>query len=189
MVKESILDIDEIDAKIIQILQKSPDITHSKIAEELDRSQPTIGLRIKKLEKKGFISQQFGMDLSKIKAFNVVKVQVRHPDPTWVFELPRKCPFILNAFRQSGKYNCMLILVCPSLKKIDNIIGFHFRSKGNLCDLETELLTDFSDSFILPIDIRAIIDGRDEEDCSPDKCPCYLESDDFLPGKKEEEER
>ncbi|SRR6056297_1472290 len=182
--KESLLDIDEIDAQIIQILQDNPNITHSKIAEQLDRSQPTIGLRIKKLEKKGFISHQFGMNLKKLKIFNVVKLQIRLKDPEHIDRLPKMCPFIINAFRQSGKYNVMMLIVSPSLKKIDSIIDHHFRNKGQVCDIEMELLTGYANDFIIPIDIRAFIEGKDEVMCSEDICPCMYHDVNFEQGER-----
>ena len=47
--------IDNIDKRIIETLQKNPSITHSQIAKNLERSQPAIGARIKKLSEKGIL--------------------------------------------------------------------------------------------------------------------------------------
>lgn len=167
------MDIDDIDAQIIQILQKDPNITHSKIAEQLNRSQPTVGLRIKKLEKKGLISHQFGMNVKKLVHFKVAKLEMYHSHPDDVFELPKTCPFIVNCFRQTGKRNIMVFVVCPDIMKIDYIIDFHFRSNPKVSDLQVELLTDFCDDFILPIDIRAILQGAYKVKCGADVCPCF----------------
>ncbi|MEJ2248602.1 MAG: winged helix-turn-helix transcriptional regulator [Candidatus Lokiarchaeota archaeon] len=53
-------ELDEIDRKIIKIIEENPNITHTEIAERVDRSQPTVGLRIKHLEEKGILNFQAG---------------------------------------------------------------------------------------------------------------------------------
>ena len=41
--------IDEVDKSIIELIQKEPTLTHTEIAKKVNRSQPTIGTRIRKL--------------------------------------------------------------------------------------------------------------------------------------------
>ena len=41
-------ELDQIDKQIIQILNEDPNLTHTKIAEKVHRSQPTVGNRIKR---------------------------------------------------------------------------------------------------------------------------------------------
>ena len=53
---------DEIDRSIITLLQKHPNITHSEIAKRIGRSQPAVGSRIHRLEEKGVISSQYGIN-------------------------------------------------------------------------------------------------------------------------------
>ncbi|MGV9200695.1 MAG: Lrp/AsnC family transcriptional regulator, partial [Promethearchaeia archaeon] len=54
--------MDEIDRKILKIVQAHPTISHMKIAQKVARSQPTIGHRIKKLREKGLLEYQAGMN-------------------------------------------------------------------------------------------------------------------------------
>ena len=54
--------IDEIDRKIITLIQNDPNITHSDIAQKVDRSQPTIGMRLKKLTNSGVLKIQAGLE-------------------------------------------------------------------------------------------------------------------------------
>jgi len=44
-----LLKIDEADKKIIEMIEENPDITHSDIAKEIEKSQPAVGARIIKL--------------------------------------------------------------------------------------------------------------------------------------------
>ena len=60
------LEIDNIDMNIIKIIQKNPNLTHTQIAKKVNRSQPTVGMRIRKLEEKGLIKFQAGINLKKL---------------------------------------------------------------------------------------------------------------------------
>jgi len=55
--------IDEIDCKIMDLIQKEPNLTHTQIAEHVNRSQPTVGMRIKKLENLGVLKYQAGINI------------------------------------------------------------------------------------------------------------------------------
>ncbi|GAG89408.1 unnamed protein product, partial [marine sediment metagenome] len=52
--------IDTIDCQIMDLIQKAPSLTHTEIATHVNRSQPTVGMRIRKLEKLGVLKYQAG---------------------------------------------------------------------------------------------------------------------------------
>ena len=58
--------IDKIDREIIDLLQDDPHLTHMEIAKKVKRSQPTIGMRISKLEEKGLLEVQRGVNFKKV---------------------------------------------------------------------------------------------------------------------------
>ncbi|MFX1386092.1 MAG: AsnC family transcriptional regulator, partial [Promethearchaeota archaeon] len=39
--------MDDIDKRIVQFIQNDPTSTHTQIAKKINRSQPTVGMRIK----------------------------------------------------------------------------------------------------------------------------------------------
>jgi len=47
------LEMDDIDRKIVSLLEKDPEISQNKIAQEVGISQPSVGVRIRKLKKRG----------------------------------------------------------------------------------------------------------------------------------------
>ena len=70
------LKLDDVDRKIISLVQEDPGLTHTQIAEKIDRSQPTVGMRIKKLEKNGILQFQPGInfklvDLQELEFYNI----------------------------------------------------------------------------------------------------------------------
>ena len=99
-----------------------PNITQSKIAKQLDRSQPTIGIRMKSLEERGLLYHAYGVNGRVTDIFKVVKLEMTHNKPKKVMALAKSCPFMINAIKQSGKYNILLLMASPGLKKINFII-------------------------------------------------------------------
>ena len=100
---------DDIDRKIVEMVQSDPNVTHCEIAEKIHRSQPTVGLRIKKLEDLGVLEYQAGVNLKKSDIFFAsVNIQTNFPDE--LVDLINECPHILFAFRLSGMNNFQIII-------------------------------------------------------------------------------
>jgi len=67
-------------------------------------------------------------------------------------EMAQYCPFMLNAFRLSGKYNISLMITSSKLEKLDNVVNYHFRDKAEVQHVSMEIVTDIAKDLILPID-------------------------------------
>ena len=172
--------IDNIDKRIIEILQKNPNITHSQIAKNLERSQPAIGARIKKLSEKGILATQIGVDFSKdlvSSSLNLVKIEMSITSPQIVFDMVDSCPYIINALKLSGDYNIMIFMACSSLKRLDIILDKHFINKDYVRKIKMDLITDFAAPFILPVDFTIENFDKPDELCNITSCP-YCETAD-----------
>ncbi|TXT58421.1 MAG: hypothetical protein BAJALOKI2v1_380032 [Promethearchaeota archaeon] len=168
------LDLDQIDQKIITLIQENPNLTHTQIAEKIDRSQPTVGMRIKKLEENGVLKFQPGINFKNVQ-LTLATVELKTKNPDDVMEMGRYCPFVLNAFRLSGDKNVCLLLASSELEKLDNVVNYHFRDNPEVDMVQMEVVTEIAKDFILPIDF----DSEDhapnlEEGCGP-KCK-YLKA-------------
>ena len=163
------LKLDEIDRQIISIVQEEPNITHTDIAEKINRSQPTVGMRIKKLEKSGVLVFQPGINFKKVNLF-LATVEVKTKDPDELMEMARCCPFMLNAFRLSGEHNISILLASSKLDKLDNIINYHFRKNPDIGSVSMEIVTDIAKDFILPIDFDSEDHNPTIEDGCGEKC-------------------
>ncbi|MHA1820330.1 MAG: Lrp/AsnC family transcriptional regulator [Promethearchaeota archaeon] len=160
--------LDEIDKNIITLLQKDPNITHSEIAKKIGRSQPAVGSRIHKLEEKGIISSQFGLNFKTAKVY-LVKVELSTKKPEEIFEMG-DCPFIINAMKLSGENNVMIFLASSSLKKIDAVVDYHFRNKDYITNIRMDVITDYLKDFVLPIDFEMDEHEPDSENGCGSKC-------------------
>ena len=144
------LKLDETDRKIVSYLQENPAITHSKIAEHLELSQPAIGARIKKLTKRGIVAKQVGVNFQKLPELHLVRLNLKTTRPADVLELSEFCPFVINALKSTGDYNMTLFLASRNLKHLDSVIDRHYRSKSYVSNLQMDLVTSMNKPVIFP---------------------------------------
>ena len=122
--ESQVFNIDEIDKSIIELIQKEPMLTHTEIAKRVDRSQPTIGMRIRKLEKAGVLKFQAGINVKTMDLI-LARVEIQTLEPNETIELVKRCPYMLNAFRLSGTYNLSVLVVGSKLAHLDNVVNKH----------------------------------------------------------------
>ncbi|TFF63856.1 MAG: AsnC family transcriptional regulator [Promethearchaeota archaeon] len=158
------LKLDEIDRKIISLLQESPDMTHEEIATKINRSQPTVGLRLKKLMKKNVFHIQPGLNMKNVDLI-VGIAKIRTMQPEIVLEVAKVCPYMVNAFKVSGDHNICLILVAPNLRYFEEIINKHFRSQYNR--VQMEVIIEMAKDFILPVNFSEL---AKHDPLNPDEC-------------------
>jgi Lrp/AsnC family leucine-responsive transcriptional regulator len=145
------LKLDDVDKQIISLVQEDPNLTHTEIATKINRSQPTVGMRIKKLEKSGILQFQPGINFKKVDLY-LATVELKTKNPDEILDMARYCPFMLNAFRLSGEHNICILLASSKLGKLDNIVNYHFRNNPEVSFVSMEIVVDISKDFILPID-------------------------------------
>ncbi|MFX1525782.1 MAG: Lrp/AsnC family transcriptional regulator [Promethearchaeota archaeon] len=153
------LKLDDIDRQIISLVQENPALTHTEIATKINRSQPTVGMRIKKLEKSGILQFQPGINFKKVD-LHLATVELKTKNPEEIMSMARHCPFMLNAFRLSGEHNICILLASSKLQKLDNIVNYHFRNNPQISNSSMEVVIEIAKDFILPIDF-------DSEDHDP----------------------
>lgn len=163
-------DLDEIDISIIRLLQENPSVTHSDIAKQLNRSQPAIGARIKKLQDKGILATQIGVDFQMVTELNLVKVELVTKQPEELFNMAKYCPFIINTLKMSGEYNIALFMACAKLKTVDSIVDQHFRNKDHISKVKMDLITGVAKKLILPVDFSNDPSREDVVMCG-ENCP------------------
>ena len=145
--------IDDIDKNIIEIIQREPMLTHTEIAKKVNRSQPTIGMRIRKLEKAGVLKFQAGINVKTMDLLLArVEIQTLKPDET--VKLIKSCPHMLNAFRLSGTSNLSILIVSNELAHLDEIVNHHFRRDPNVLEVYMDIITDVTNDFVLPFDFN-----------------------------------
>ena len=159
------LKLDDIDRKIISLIQNDPNITHSEIAQRVDRSQPTVGMRLKKLTNSGVLKIQAGLNFKTVDIFYAF-VYIKTDDPEIIMEQAKHCPFMMNAYKLSGEYNIILTLASTRLDKLDAMVNSHFRVESKIQSVKMEVVIDIAKDLILPINFAL----QDELDPASGTC-------------------
>lgn len=147
------LGIDDDDKKIIEMMEANPNITHSEIAEEVGKSQPAIGARILKLERKHLLTKLVGLNLKEVK-MDVAMVHVSTRDVEEVIKKIEGCPFINYVFRISGEFNLMIILAASRLDIIERVVDICLREDPNVVNVKTNFIISSERDFVIPLDFR-----------------------------------
>ncbi len=147
------INLDSTDITILKYIIEDPKISQHTIAKKINKSQPAVGARIKKYEELGLLQYQTGINFRKANLFMVI-VNLKAIDTSNVWTMAKYCPFIINAFRISGKYNICVLLASTKLEKLYKIVNFHFRMNPGIKKISMELISDFARDFILPIDFN-----------------------------------
>jgi len=147
-----ISNIDDIDRKIINLVQNEPDLTHSQIAKKVDRSQPTIGMRIKKLQEIGILQYAAGTNV-KSSGLYFAMVEVKSTNPKLIFNMVKKCPLLLNAIRLSGNTPINVLIASDNIEDLDKIVNDHFRNNPYIENVSMNLILDTVEDFILPLPV------------------------------------
>lgn len=142
--------MDEIDRQIVEIVQKNPTITHTKIAQKVERSQPTIGLRIKKLRENGILEYQAGMNLRTADVY-LGRLDLNTNNPEKYITLVDNCPYMINAYRLSGKNNLSVLIAHEAINNIEQIVNNYFRNEADVTHLELNIISQVAKDFILPV--------------------------------------
>ena len=145
--------IDDIDCQIMDLIQKTPHLTHTEIATQINRSQPTVGMRIRKLENLGVLKYQAGITL-KNKDLCFARVDIQTNNPQELFEMVKKCPFMLNAMILSGELNLSIIIVGLDLHLLERIVNYHFRRNSAVKKVQMELIVDVADDLVQPLNFN-----------------------------------
>ena len=155
-----LLGIDDADKKIIEMMEQNPSITHSKIAEEIEKSQPAVGARIIKLERKHLLTKQVGFNIKEVD-IKVAIVFVSTKDVDDIVKKIEDCPYINHAFKISGEFNILCYIAASDLQTIEKIIDLCFRKSPNVINVKTNIIIDSIHDFVIPIDFQIEkFDGR-----------------------------
>ena len=183
---KEILGIDDDDYKIIELIEKEPDITHSQIAREIEKSQPAVGARIIKLERKGLLTKQIGFNLKTVEIKTAI-VFVSTKDVESIVRKIETCPFINHAFKISGEFNLLCFVAASNLQTIEKLVDLCFRKDPNVINVKTNIIIDSVHDFVIPIDFQIENFDYYSNICGPD-CNLNVNLPNYKFTKVEEEE-
>ena len=183
---KEILGIDDDDYKIIEMLEKNPDVTHSEIAREIEKSQPAVGARIIKLERKNLLTKQVGFNIKKVDIKTAI-VFISTKDVERIVKKIEHCPFINHAFKVSGEFNLLCFISASDLQTIEKLVDLCFRRDENVINVKTNILIDSVHDFVVPIDFQIEKFDFHATSCGPN-CNLNVNLPKYKFAKSKEEE-
>lgn len=117
--------IDEVDKSILKLLLINGRAPYRKIAEELNLSESTIYLRIRKLSRLGILKGfTINVDLSKLSfiivAFILLKVSPRNYEES--LRHIANYPGVVEAYEVSGEHQVLIKAVAPDNKELAKLV-------------------------------------------------------------------
>ncbi len=168
------LNFDDKDRKIISILSENPDISQDAIAMEVELSQPSVALRLKKLKETGIVQNMYGMDLLKI-GLSIAKVDVTTKNTTKVLNSLMNCPYFLNGFIVSGESNLCLFFIGEDVATLEAIVDCHIRQVDEIQNVIFNIVIGVANKLVLPLTTHISRANRPpcgvETNCND--CPAY----------------
>ena len=118
--------MDDIDRKLIGLLQENARYSLKQLAEHVFLSSPAVSSRIERLEKEGYIiGYQAQVDPQKlgyhITAF--INLEMEPPQKATFYPFIQACPNVLECDCVTGMYSMLIKVAFPSTEELDTFIG------------------------------------------------------------------
>ncbi|MEM1513943.1 MAG: winged helix-turn-helix transcriptional regulator [Candidatus Thermoplasmatota archaeon] len=152
--------IDNIDKKIISLLQKNPNISQNEIAKEVELSQPSVSARIKRMREIGILAFMFGIDIKRV-GLHVAKIEINKNEKN---EFIKDCPYILSIIETVEKN--ILYLVSEDFSSLEAIAKKHFDKD------DFEVVLSSNPNLVFPIKIPEKNNGC--RNCNCMNCDFYI---------------
>ena len=145
--------IDELDKKIIELLQEDPEITSKEISKIVKKSEPVVGARITKLIQNNLSNSQRGMNIRNIEP-HMVKCEIEAQNPTKLMHKLQYCPFVMQAFKQSGKKNVRVLFLGDEYHDLDEMINTCYRLDDNITDMDLNYVIYSAKDMVVPVNFQ-----------------------------------
>ena len=148
--------IDNINKKIIYLLQKDARMTYKDIAFELKRSETTIRDRIRAMERVGIIQGYTALIDKTALGLNFFAMIFLNPinssEIDMITEKIKKVKNVMRVYHISGSHRIAIFMVAPSYKELKEIIRMQIIPIG-LKDEEIITVLEADREFIYPLEI------------------------------------
>ena len=149
--------MDDIDKKILSLLQVNADIPVAELSKKVNLSSTPCWLRINKLYKQGYIKKKVAViDRAKINLSTVAFVQIRtsQHNMEWskkFIEGVKEMDEVVEFYRLSGTTDYLLKVLVPSIDKFDKFYK-KLTDKIDLTDVTTSFsMEEIKQTSILPL--------------------------------------
>lgn len=150
--------LDDVDLKILNLLQQDGRISNVKLAEQLSLSEAPCWRRVQRLQKEGVIQGYQAVLNRRSLGFGVLSfIQIKfiqHDETlTRLFEeTVNSCPEVMSCHNTSGEADFLLIVVARDLDEYIDFIDKKLRKIPGITDITSNIsLRELKSSFKLPL--------------------------------------
>ena len=119
--------MDDIDRRILRVLQEAADLPVAEIAERVGLSASPCWRRIQKLEAEGVIERRVALlspEKMNVGVTVFVAIRTSQHDEKWLKDFATKVtqiPEVVELYRMSGEIDYMMRVVVPDIKAYDDV--------------------------------------------------------------------
>lgn len=119
--------MDDIDRRILKLLQENADLPVAEVAERVGLSASPCWRRIQKLEAEGVIERRVALlnpEKMNVGVTVFVAIRTSRHDEAWLRDFARKVtriPEVVELYRMSGEIDYMMRVVVPDIKAYDDV--------------------------------------------------------------------
>ena len=162
--------LDKKDRTIISMYAANAAVSQDDIAKAINLSQPSVAMRIRKLKNLGAIETQTGINPLRM-GLHIAKVDIATNDTNELLSMFEGCPYFMNGFVVSGRYNLCLFFLSEDISTLESIINGHIRQNKNVREVDFNIIISSAKPFVV-----ATILTTDIKECPP--CGILLECKD-----------
>jgi Lrp/AsnC family leucine-responsive transcriptional regulator len=118
--------LDEIDIKLLEILQENCKLNFTQIGQKLDIAESTVRYRIERLEKRGIITNYIALINPRMVGLNITAIMMIKIDPQKVKEIsPKLASFkeLRHLFRTTGQYDMISVVGARDIGHLNKLMS------------------------------------------------------------------
>lgn len=147
MIKSSaVIDLDDMDRKILELLQKQGRISNSELAKKIHLSAPATHSRVKRLEQDGYIRNYIALvDRHKVGYDNLCFIELslelhKHKQIQAILETVSSWPEVLECHHLTGEYDYLLKVAVRNTNELEQFISKKMTPLDGIAKLRTSLV-------------------------------------------------
>ncbi|TFH12968.1 Lrp/AsnC family transcriptional regulator [Candidatus Bathyarchaeota archaeon] len=118
--------LDEIDIKLLEVLQENCKLNFTQIGNELDIAESTVRYRIERLEKRGIITNYIALINPRMVGLTITAIMMIKLNPQMIKEIsPKLASFkeLRHLFRTTGQYDMVSVVNARDISHLNQLMG------------------------------------------------------------------
>ena len=136
--------MDDIDKKLLEILQENCKLNFTQIGQELEIAESTVRYRIERLEKRGIITNYIALINPRMVGLTITAIMMIKLNPQLIHDIsPKLASFheLRHLFRTTGQYDMVSVVNARDISHLNDLMSEIKRIEG-VHELIVEVATE-----------------------------------------------